>query len=313
MTDTTTRGAARARGGWIGLAAGVLLGLVLLYSSWGKALDPRGVGEIYARKGLLPAGLATLVVVVAVGVEAAIGLALLVNYRRPSLLVLATALMLAFFGLTVYEYIHPAKDASSCGCFGNLVVQTPRQAVVRDGVFLLLALLAWAGRGAARRVGLLWILPVTGFVLAAGLAVAAPRLPVDDLATQLKPGAKVAKLRIDELLPELQRGKSFVLLLDRGDEHTRKEIARVNEHLALKPGVRLNVLGLAEENDALASEFTWTAAPAFEVRSGPFGTLKPLYRTLPRCFAVQDGTVVKVWNTIPDDTALDALADGRIP
>lgn len=135
---------------------------------------------------------------------------------------------------------------------------------------------------------------------------------MDDWATQLKPGVRVAALRLDEIVPELQRGRSLVLLLDRADEKTRAEVARVNKELALKAG-QTAVFGLAEENERLALEFTWTASPAFDVRSAPFMLLKPLYRTLPRAFLVEDGKVIKVWNSIPPDEALAALAEGRNP
>ena len=136
---------------------------------------------------------------------------------------------------------------------------------------------------------------------------------MDDLATLIKPGAKVREARIDELLPELQRGLSFVLLLDRADADTRAQVPRLNSVLAPDQNQNVKVLALAEENEQLKGEFQWGAGPAFEVRDAPFSTLKPLYRTLPRCFLVKDGVVQKVWNGIPDDTTLGAIAAGRIP
>ncbi len=314
MTDITLA-AARPRTTawprWFGAAAGFLLGLVLLYSSWAKALDPHGTGEIYARKGLLPASLATAVVLAGVGVEAALAFALLSNFRRRLVLLGATLLMLGFFGLTTYEFFVPSKDASSCGCFGNLIVRTPGQAVIQDGLFLVFALFAWVGAPRGRAPLARWAVPVAGFVLAVTLGVLAPKLPVDNLATRLKPGVKVASLKIDEILPELQRGRSFVILIDRGDEKMVDQVKRINEQLALKQGLPLNVLGLAEDNENLATQFQWSAGPAFEVRSAPYTTIKPLYRKLPRSFVVQDGVVTRVWNGIPDDATLTSLAEGR--
>ncbi len=305
-------GASRRWTWWAGLVAGVLLGLVLIYSAWGKALDPVGVGQIFVRKGLMPGSFATPIIVVGVAVEAALGLALLSGFRRPLILAGATVLMAGFFGLTMYEYFVPSKDASSCGCFGNLIVRTPGQAVIGDGAFLVLALLAWLGRPRGAFRAARWVAPALGALAGAGLALAAPHLPLDDWATRLKPGARTAELRLDDLLPELQRGRHLVLLVDRADEKTRGEIGRVNRELALKAS-KTPVLGLAEENEQLAMEFTWTAAPAFDVRSAPFMILKPLYRTLPRAFLVQDGVVVKVWNSIPPDDALKRLAEGATP
>lgn len=296
-----------------GSVAGVLLGAVLLYSAWGKALDAAGVGTIYARKGLMPAGFATAIVTAAVALEAALGAALVVNLRRKIVLLGATLLMAGFFGLTLYEFLFPAPDASNCGCFGNLVVRTPGQALAGDGAFLVLALVAWLGRPRVRRANARWLLPVAGLVAALGLSIAAPRLPVDDLATRLKPGTRVASLGIDEVVPELQRGRSVVLLIDRADPATRAAMERINRNLALPPDRKVQVFGLAEENEELAAEFTWTAAPAFEVRGAPFMTLKPLYRRLPRTFLVEDGVVRRTWEGLPDDATLEALAAGKTP
>ncbi|MBP7147459.1 MAG: hypothetical protein KBD01_07925 [Acidobacteria bacterium] len=295
----------------VGTVAGVILGAVLLSSAALKALDPHGFAEQIERLGLAHGSLALLLAVGVVALEAALGLALLVNLRRPAVLVLATCLMLAFLGLLGWEYLHPAEDASSCGCFGNLVQRTPGEALAEDVVFLALALLAWIGRPTS--VGRLrWAAPVLGVLAGTGLAVAAPRLPVDDWATTLKPGARVADLKLDETVPETQSGTQLVLLLDRADERTRADVARVNEHLAL-PGGPVGVYGVAEDNKDLEVEFQWTAAPAFEVRAVPYAVLKPLYRTLPRAFVSRDGRVVRVWNEIPDDAALKSLAEGVVP
>ncbi len=317
MSETTLGAAAPGAGAgrgarWIGNLAGALLGLVLLYSAWGKALDPHGTADIYVRKGLLPAGIGTLVIVLAVALEAGLGAALLAFLRRPLVLAAATALMLGFFGLTTYEYFYPAKDASSCGCFGNLIVRSPAQAVIGDGAFVLLAFAAWIGR--PRSAGpVRWAVAVAASVAAGLFALVAPRLPVDGLATLLKPGVKVRETRIDELLPELQRGLSFVMLIDRADPATRARVPHLNEVLDPDQNQHVKVLALAEENEQLKGEFMWGAAPAFEVRDAPYTTLKPLYRTLPRCFLVKDGVVQKVWNGIPDDTTLGAIAAGRTP
>jgi hypothetical protein len=296
---------------WIGAAAGVLLGLVLLYSAWGKALDPHGTGEIYARRGLLPASLAGLVVMSAVAVEAALGLALLFNLRRSPLLALATLMMTAFFALTAWEYVHPPADGSGCGCFGNLISRTPGQAALQDGFFVVLALLAWLGRP-ARVAPRRWAVPAAGFVVAFAFAALAPRFVGDDTATRLAPGVKVASLRLDEIVPEAQRGTSLVLLIDRGDATTKAAVPRINELLVLKNGP-CGVFALAEPNAELATSFTWEAGPAFDVREAPYSLLKPLYRTLPRAFLVTDGVVVRTWTGLPGDAELAALAEGRTP
>ena len=295
----------------VGAPAGFLLGLVLLASAWTKGVDPEGFAEQIVRLGLLPAGFAYWGGLLVIGLEAALGVALLAGLRRRPILVAVTLMMAGFVGITAWEFFHPLEDYSSCGCFGNLVQRTPGQALAEDLGFLLLAALAWLGRP-TREFRRRWALVPAGFAAGVALALLAPSLPLDDLATRLRPGVTVASLRLDEIVPELQEGTHLVLLLDRADEATRAEIPRVNEHLALVGGP-VDVFGVAEENEELEVEFLWTAGPAFDVRGAPWSMLKPLYRRLPRSFLVKDGVVVRVWNGIPPDEDLDRLAAGKVP
>ncbi|MDH3285208.1 MAG: hypothetical protein OEQ13_10740 [Acidobacteriota bacterium] len=314
MTRAPRDNAPRASHFWVGTVAGIALGAVLLFSAYAKALDPKGFAAQIARDGMLDASLATPAALVVIALEAALGLALVLGLRHPLVLSLATAMMIAFVGLAAWQWAYPPADPSTCGCFGNFVEQTPAEHTGMNGLFVLLALAAWLGRPlfASRR----WWLAVrlAGCAGAMGFSAAAPALPIDDWpgATRLKPGISVADLRVDEIVPELQDDTHLVLLIDRADEETRLDIARVNEHLALVGGP-VNVFGLAEENEELEAQFFWTAAPAFDVRGAPYGLIKPLYRSLPRAFVVRDGVVVEVWNGIPGDEQLVALAEGRLP
>ncbi|MCU0231832.1 MAG: hypothetical protein MUC67_10715 [Acidobacteria bacterium] len=291
--------------------AGFLLVLVLLFSAWAKALDPEGFAQLIVERGLMPAALAFWAGIAVIAFEAALGAALAVNLRRPVVLVPAALMMFFFLALSAWTYVYPSKEASSCGCFGNLIASSPGQALARDVVLVALALLSFLAR--PRRPAGGWRAALAGLAAVGfgAFAWAAPALPLDNLATRLKPGITAASLRIDELIPELQDGTRLVLLLDRADEATRAEIARVNEKLALaRPDA---VFGLAKQDDALANEFQWTAGPAFEVRDAPQSMLKPFYRRLPRAFLVDNGQIVKVWEQIPGDEVLLALAEGRSP
>jgi hypothetical protein len=296
---------------WVGTASAVLLGFVLVFSAWAKALDPEGFAQLIIERRLFPASLSFWAGVAMIALEAALGIALLLNWRRPLVLVPTALLLLFFLGLSIWTYLYPSQEASSCGCFGNLIASSPGQALARDAILLGLALLAFLGRPRQPAAGWRGALAAAAAVAFGAFALAAPSLPLDNLATRLKPGVSAASLRIDEIIPELQDGQRLVLLLDRADEKTRDEIARVNEKLALaRPDA---VFGLAKQDDALANEFQWTAGPAFEVRDAPQSMLKPFYRRLPRAFLVDGGTISKVWEGIPGDDVLVALAEGRTP
>ena len=307
MTDDTRSRAATL----VGTVGAVLLGLVLIFSAWAKALDPEGFAQLIVERGLMPASLAYSAGVAMIAFEAALGACLLLNLRRPIVLVPVALMMLFFLALSAWTWIYPTKETSSCGCFGNLIASSPGQALARDVVLFGLALLAFLGRPRRPAAGWRAALAAAAGVAFGAFALAAPALPLDNLATRLKPGVTAASLRIDEIIPELQDGTRLVLLLDRADEKTFGEVARINEKLALaRPDA---VFGLARQDDVLASQFQWTAGPAFDVRDAPQSMLKPFYRRLPRAFLVDRGTIVKVWEGIPGDDVLIALAEGRTP
>jgi uncharacterized membrane protein YphA (DoxX/SURF4 family) len=311
----TAAGAHERLASAVGAVAGVLLGLAFLLAAWTKAVDPVGFAEQMVRDGLMVPGLAPFAAVAVVTIECGLAFALLVNLRRPVVVAGATLVMAGFLGLAAWQWIYPPAEAASCGCFGNLIQQEPGEHLASNAALFTLALLSWLGATRVRGRAWRWSVAVLGAALGLGFTLAAPRLPIDSWpgVTTLAPGVSVEQLGIEEIVPELTDGEPhLVLLIDRTDEATRADVARINERLALvgPPGA---VYALAEEDEELAWEFMMTAAPAFDVRGAPWGVLKPMYRELPRAFLVDDGRVVQVWERIPPDPVLDALAEGRTP
>ncbi len=292
----------------VGSLAAFFLGVTLLFAAWGKGLDPDGFATAMVRDQGVPPSLAGLAAVAIITVEFVLGAAMLAMIRRTSMLLPTTLLMGAFVLLAGWHYVYPIEDPSSCGCFGNLVEQTPGVHLAWNIGFFALASLAWIGRSSARVSFWRWLVPGFGLVFGAGLAVSAPMLPLDNLATRLAPGSELADLGLLEIAPQLDSGTHLVVLLDRSDEAMWTEVARLNENYALLGG---SLIGFAEENEELAQQFFWDAGPAFEIYGAAYGALKPLYRTLPRTFLAKDGLVVDVWNGIPDDDVLGALVEGE--
>jgi len=295
-----------------GYLGGALLGAVLLVAVWAKAIDPNAFVEQIRAEGLEILLPARAIALLALALEAALGVALLANLRRLPVLVTATALVVFFLFLTGRNWYRTeqglVEPGSACGCFGNLVERTPKQAFLGDLLLLVPGLaLAWVGRpGAARGLG--WRAGATA--LAAGgsalFAWQAPGLPLDDLATRLRPGVELAsvcagkdaeRVCLTHLVPELAEGRHLVVLAD----------VRAESFAAIAE--KLNAYTLAGGNPAplVLADFTveeqralfWTLAPAFDLHETPAAMLRPLYRTLPRSFAVSDGRVTETWAGLP--------------
>ncbi|HEV8630854.1 MAG TPA: MauE/DoxX family redox-associated membrane protein [Thermoanaerobaculia bacterium] len=294
---------------WIGRAAAAALGLVLLVATVAKALDPQAFAEMLQGQGLT-LGLPPLVAaLLALALEGGLGLLLLLGVRRPWSLVAATLLVVTFVVLNGWDWwraAHGAAMPAGCGCFGNLVQRSPAAAFWQD-LALLLSLLLLARVGLPPRAASLppRRLAAVGVGAAALVLLAwrAPELPLDDVATRLRPGIEVAKVCagttprvcLTTVAPDLVRGRTWVTLVDLEDAaHWADALNRFSSQSGNPP-----VLALAAASPADVSAFTWQWGPSFPLHDAPAALLRPLYRRLPRSFLVEDGRVVRTLSGLP--------------
>lgn len=318
----------------LGTLGGVFLGLVLLVAAWGKVIDPALFAEQIAIEGLDFILSAQAVALIAIGIEVALGTALVLGLRRLWVLLPAGALTAFFLFLTGRHYWNFVQgivdDSVSCGCFGNLVIRTPAEAFWQD-LFLLVPalLLAFMGRAGSgrtqgdqsrvgptgespaaadfpsRRVGISAAATLLGLLL----AWQAPSLPLDDMATRLRPGSSVAglcsgrgveRLCINMLMPELEEGQHLVVLADLADPAFGEAVEGLNALALAGTGPTLWVLTDATPDEQYA--FFWQWGPVFEIREAPHALLRPLYRRLPRSFIVQGGKVTETMSGLPTES-----------
>jgi Methylamine utilisation protein MauE len=309
--------------GWrrfIGILGGVVLGAVLLFAAWAKALDPRAFAGLITAEGLdflLPAAAVALV---ALALEVFLGGALALAVRRWWILWPTTALV-AFFlllnGRAFWRFAHGQAPADAgCGCFGNLVERTPAEAFWQDVLLMVPALLlAFLGRDRDAKLPR-WRLAAVGGVTVAVVLLAwkAPDLPLDDLATRLKPGVDPmalcagsaddgTRVCMDAVLPEIAQGEHVVVMAELEDGPLGDHVAELNEYHWAAHGPTLWVLTAATDEQLFT--FRFSRGPSFSLREAPAALLRPLYRTLPRSFLVRDGRVVETYRGLPP---LDRLA-----
>ncbi len=298
----------------LGTSGGAFLGLVLLLAAWAKTLDPAAFADQIRLEGLdflLPAGAVALI---ALAIEVFLGGALLLAVRRAWLLWPTAALVAFFLFLTGRGYwrflqgIEP--EEAGCGCFGNLVERTPAEAFWQDALLMVPALLlAFLARDRGpepprRRLALVGVLTLATVLV----GWKAPELPLDDLATRLRPGIDPlalcagsaedgSRVCMDAILPEIAAGEHVVILADLGDEAFGEEVEKLNAYQWAGAGPALWVVSGASEEELFA--FRFSLGPAFEIREAPPALLRPLYRTLPRSFLVRGGEVVETYSGMP--------------
>ncbi len=203
-------------------------------------------------------------------------------------------------------------EEGSCGCFGNLVQRTPAEAFWQDLLMLVpLYGLAWLGRRVGERSGFpVWRSAVVGVAVIAGAAFAwrAPSLPLDDLATRLRSGVAVEEICtggqndvdsvcLDVLIPALGSGHHWVVITELDNELFLEGMEELNR-LAVDPD-RGPLVVLSADPAETHQAFFWQQGPAFDVREVPLTLIRPLYRTTPRSFRLEDGIVAATIAGLP--------------
>lgn len=315
---------ARPRFWWVGTVAGLVLGIVLLVAVWAKALDPAAFAEQIRTEKLDFAFSAGSVALIALALEAGLGVALLLGVRRLWVLVPAALLVTFFLFLTGRAWwlsAHGLRDAAaSCGCFGNLVQRSPAEAFWEDLLLLVPPLLlAFVGRP---KRGPLFPPLRTAAVAVCTVAVLvfawkAPELPLDDLATRLHPGVQVKDLCagsgkesvcLTTVAAGLEQGDHLVVIADVTSQALAPAVEALNNYARNPDGPRVWLLSAATPEQLTA--FHWTMGPVFQVVEAPPELLRPLYRRLPRAFRVKDGRVTETYTGLPP---LSQMAAVRIP
>jgi uncharacterized membrane protein YphA (DoxX/SURF4 family) len=286
--------------------AGVALGLVFLAAAAAKGADLAAFEEQVVSYGIVGGILAKAVAWSLVPLEALLGAALLVGYRR-RLAAAAIGLLLVFF-IGVSAWAWATGKTGGCGCFGSLESRTPQQVIEEDLGLLALAVVALfplfpaasrpAGSpGTTGALNLARKLVVVSFCLGAvAYQFAAPGLPIDNYVTALRPGREVADLGLilGPEHPEGWNGSKLVALIDMKSDSAGATVAALND-LGGKPGVP-PIVAFAAGNEADRGEFFWKYGPRFQLEESTADALRPLYRKLPRFFLVHDGRVKRTWN-----------------
>ena len=131
--------------------ARIIVGVLFIFSGLVKAIDPLGLNykmqeffEVWASEGYATGMMNWLhsysffFTILMITAEVALGVALLVGWRKKLTLRLLLLLMLFFIFLT--SYVLFSGKIRSCGCFGDCIPLTPIQTFTKDIILLALVI-----------------------------------------------------------------------------------------------------------------------------------------------------------------------------
>ncbi len=132
-------------------AARILTGLLFIFSGLVKAIDPKGLAykmqeffEAWSNSGFMPGMMkafdhyALAFSIIMITLEVAVGVALLIGWKKRFSTWILFLLMLFFTFLT--SYVLFTGKIRACGCFGDCIPLTPIQTFTKDIVLLIFSL-----------------------------------------------------------------------------------------------------------------------------------------------------------------------------
>ena len=248
--------------------------------------------------------------------EVALGAALVCNWRPRPILLLASALMLAFVLMMVGAW--SAGSTSSCGCFGYLIERTPDQAIVEDLILLCVLQLGWLAvreRPLSRFSGLIMtLLVVVSFALGGTRLISQPERLGD---SDLRPGVRLTGLQPTAIDADLMKGNVLLEFISPVCSHCGASVSLMNAYQQQFPSLQIIALTSSAQNTPELHYFRDWWHPHF-----PIGTISQMDflrlthgHTTPRLALVHNGVIQSVWERdgFPDSNQLSTLLTAPKP
>lgn len=281
------------------LAAGV--GLILLFAALIKAREMDLFVVQIRNYQILPQGIAlALIAWGIIALEFLLGVSLLFFFRPRVTLPTAASLFLVFFGATVWAWL--AGTAEECGCFGDLIKRTPRDAALESAILFVVTLSVWAGYRRVHETQ--WNSRSWPIMIALPLGVLLPFLfGVDPSALVRSQGSLVQGQTVELRDLELDRfhfeeGEHLIVLMDLELLCCQEGIVALND-LAQQSDIPFLTAFCINEEHELRS-FVEEFQPAFPIeRIGQ----EPFWRLMgngavPRSILVCNGRVQSAWDRV---------------
>jgi thiol-disulfide isomerase/thioredoxin len=279
----------------LGYLGPLLVGALVLAAGLAKALFPPPFAMHLMKLGLLPRPLLTPATGLFIGLECALGSALLVRLAPVWLFPATAALLLALAGLAWWATATGRTE--DCGCYTNLMRLTPRQSLALSAGCVALMALAWAAALLSGDEGDVraWqaVAPAAAFATGVLLALASYLVflrsgrPLLDLGP-LRVGRRWPPEGLGVVADGLGRGTHLVVFLKQGCPFCQRLLPALNE-AHMRPD-RPAVLGVVYA-EVPAEEFARHEEVAFPLADAPHAALRRLVAGFPMVLLLEDGVV----------------------
>lgn len=283
----------------------VIVGTVFLVTGLVKALSSRQFIWHVFKYGLLPPEVVSLIAISFIGLECALGTALILHEFPQWLVPGSIVLLLCLSALTLWSTA--SGRTSECGCYGDLLVLTPKQSLLLNLGYILLLGIAWLYPVANPHTETWqWVLTVVVLVVTSTLGWQSQYQPLVDL-NRLTPGGYWKRSWLNDCPFDLQQGSYFVVFLSPGCSYCKRWIPALNVIHAQSDFPQ--VLGIMEftheELDVFRNELE-VYFPLVSMDKRLFGSMVDSF---PTAVLIEDGMISGKWIGKMPEEFLDRIVE----
>jgi drug/metabolite transporter superfamily protein YnfA len=188
-----------------------IVGIVFFITGIYKALSSKQFIFHTAKYGLLPSQIVAQVAVTFIALESTLGVALLLHEFPQWLVPVSIILLVCLSALTIWST--SSGRTEDCGCYGGLLVVTPKQSILLNlGYILLLGIACFYPVAGHNTETWQWILALIVLISTSILSWQTRQQPIVDLYS-LKPGKRWRERWLKKSTQNCQQGSHFVVFL----------------------------------------------------------------------------------------------------
>jgi hypothetical protein len=280
-----------------------LIGVVLLGSGLLKAIDSRTFSRQVAKYRLIPSRLHPAAVTLIIALECALATALILSFAPAIVLPLTAIVLVALAALTFWA--GRQERIEDCGCYGGVVLLTPLQSVVVDGVYLVMTIAAWlmlssTPSGQAGRA----LVVLAAALIAGWLSTRSREKPLIDL-TRLQRGRRFKKSWITNTNDDLQTGSHFIVFLSKDCPWCKRWVPLMNI-LDTQPDLP-KVTGVMSLGDGDVADFRRMHLVRFPIARMERKLASAMLHAYPTAALVENGIIVDKWEGMMPEEYLQRL------
>ena len=268
-----------------------IVGVIFLITGIVKTLSSKQFILHNLRYGLLPSQVVPQVAITFIGLESALGVALLLYEFPQWLLPGSIILLICLSALTIWST--SSGRTEDCGCYGGLLVIPPKQSILLNLGYIFLLGRAWLYPVADHHTETWqWILALIVLASASTLSWQSKDKPLVDFS-RLKTGKRWKRRWLKDSPQDLQQGSHFVVFLSKDCPYCKKWVPFLNVMNTQKdlPQV-MGIMSLtSEEIEVFKSE----QMVRFPLVSMDKLLLSYMVDAFPTAVMVEDGVISSKW------------------